>query len=134
MILILDTSVLIWSLTDTQKLGRHAFADISTNKNQAYISDVSLLECAIKIRAGKLKLSLSLSEIDNYLGEANIQQLPFDVWASEQYVKLPKLSWSDPFDGAIIAQAISRHMTLITSDDNILNSGIDGLQVIDAQT
>lgn len=134
MILILDTNVFIWSLTDTQKLGRHTFADISTNKNQAYISDVSLLECAIKIRTGKLKLSLDFSEIDKYLSEANIQQLPFDAWAAEQYVKLPKLSWSDPFDSAIIAQAISKRMTLITSDDNIINSGLNDLRVMDAQT
>ena len=134
MTILLDTNVFIWSLTNTEKLGKRAFADISANKNQVYISEVALLECAIKIRTGKLRLSIDYSEIDNYLSEANMQQLSFDAWAMEHFVNLPELSWSDPFDFAIIAQAISKRMTLITSDDNILNSGLDGLQVIDAQT
>ncbi|HUD05406.1 MAG TPA: type II toxin-antitoxin system VapC family toxin [Candidatus Saccharimonadales bacterium] len=134
MTILLDTNVFIWSLTDTDKLGKRALADISNNKNQVYISDISLLECAIKIRIGKLRLSIDYSEIDNYLTEANIQQLSFDSWAVENFVNLPELSWSDPFDSAIIAQAVSKHMTLITSDYNILKTKLDGLKVIDAQT
>jgi PIN domain nuclease of toxin-antitoxin system len=134
MILLLDTNTFIWSLAITEKLGRRALADISNNKNQVYVSSISLLECAIKIRTGKLKLSLEFSEVDRYLEEANIQQMPFNTWAAEHYLKLPELSWSDPFDAAIIAQAVSKHMTLITSDHNILNSGLDGLNIINAQT
>lgn len=133
MILLLDTNTFIWSLASTDKLGRHTFADISNNKNQVYVSSVSLLECAIKIRIGKLKLSLKFSEIDNYLDNANIQQIPFDTWAAEQYLKLPELSWSDPFDTAIIAQAVSKHMTIVTSDSNILNAEVAGLRTTDAQ-
>ena len=132
MILLLDTNALIWALTDPDKLGRRALADISNNKNQVYVSDISLLECAIKIRTGKLKLSIRFSEIDNYLNEANITQTSFNNWAGDHLINLPKLSWSDPFDVAIIAQAISKHMTLITSDQNILNSKLVGLKVIDA--
>lgn len=134
MIILLDTNVFIWSLTNVEKLGKRAFTEISNNRNQVYISDVSLLECAIKIRTGKLRLSIDYSEIDNYLSEANIQQISFDAWAGEHFINLPELSWSDPFDFAIVAQAISKHMTLITRDNIILNSKFDGLRVIDAQT
>lgn len=133
MILLLDTHTLIWALTDIQKLGKRAFVDISSNKNKIYVSDVSLLECAIKVRTGKLSLSLSFSEIDNYLEEANIQQLPFDGRAVEHYISMPGLSWKDPFDGAIIAQAISKRLTLVTGDHNILSSGLDNLRVVDAK-
>lgn len=133
MILLLDTNTFIWSLASTDKLGRRALADISNNKNQVYVSSISLLECAVKIRVGKLKLSLEFSEIDSYLEEANIQQISFNTWAAEHYLKLPELSWSDPFDTAIIAQAVSKHMTLITSDSNILKAKVVGLQTADAQ-
>ena len=133
MILLLDTNTFIWSLASTDKLGRRALADISKNKNQVYVSSISLLECAVKIRVGKLKLSLEFSEIDSYLEEANIQQISFNTWAAEHYLKLPELSWSDPFDAAIIAQAVSKHMTLITSDSNILKAKVVGLQTADAQ-
>lgn len=133
MILLLDTNTFIWSLANTEKLGRRALADISNNKNQVYVSSISLLECAIKMRAGKLKLSLEFSEVDSYLDDANIQQMPFDTWAAEHYLKLPELPWSDPFDTAIIAQAVSKRVTLITSDSNILKTEVVGLRTTDAQ-
>jgi PIN domain nuclease of toxin-antitoxin system len=126
-ILLLDTNAFIWSLANTDKLGRRALADISNNANQVYVSSISLLECAIKIRTGKLKFSLDFSQVDGVLEEADIQQVAFDVWAA------PELSWSDPFDAAIIAQATAKHMTLVTSDSNILESTIVGLHTLDAE-
>jgi PIN domain nuclease of toxin-antitoxin system len=132
-ILLLDTNAFIWSLANTDKLGRRALADISNNANQVYVSSISLLECAIKIRTGKLKFSLDFSQVDGVLEEADIQQVAFDVWAAEHYIKLPELSWSDPFDAAIIAQATAKHMTLVTSDSNILESTIVGLHTLDAE-
>ena len=134
MILLLDTNAFIWSLALPERLGRRAVADISDNKNQIYISNVSMLECAIKIRTGKLKLSLDFSRIENYLNESNMHLIPFDAWAAEHYINLPRLSWSDPFDGAIIAQAISKQITLITSDSNILSSNLDNLKTMDARS
>lgn len=133
MILLLDTNVFIWSLANVDKLGRRALADISNNNNQVYVSSISLLECAIKIRTGKLKFSLDFSQVDVFLEEANIQQIAFDSWAAEHYIKLPELSWSDPFDAAIIAQATAKHMTLVTSDSNILESNIVDLRTLDSQ-
>ena len=133
MILLLDTNAFIWSLANIDKLGKRATADISNNANQVYISDISLLECAIKIRTGKLKLAIDFSKVDAFLVQANIQQIPFDAWTAEKYIKLPKLPWTDPFDIAIIAQAIAKHMTLVTSDHHILESAITGLRTLDAQ-
>ncbi len=133
MILLLDTNAFIWSLANVDKLGKRTVTDISNNMNQVYISDVSLLECAIKIRTGRLKLIMDFSTIDASLEQANIQKISFDAWAAEQYIELPKLPWADPFDTAIIAQAIAKHMTLVTSDYHILESTITGLHTLDAQ-
>ena len=133
MILLLDTNAFIWALANVDKLGRRALADISNNSNQVYVSSISLLECAIKIRTGKLKFTLAFSQVDVFLEEANIQQIAFDASAAEHYIKLPELSWSDPFDAAIIAQATAKRMTLVTSDSNILESTIVGLRTLDAQ-
>ncbi len=133
MILLLDTNAFIWSLANTDKLGRRALANISNNANQVYVSSVSLLECAIKIRTGKLKFSIDFSQVDALFEDANIQQITFDAWVTEQYIKLPELSWTDPFDAALIAQAIAKHMILVTSDSNILKSTIVGLRTLDSQ-
>lgn len=133
MTLLLDTNAFIWSLANINKLGRHATIDISNNANQVYISDISLLECAIKIRTGKLKLTVDFSTVETFLEQANIQQIPFDAWTAKQYIGLHKLPWADPFDIAIIAQAIAKRMTLVTSDRHILESAINGLRTLDAQ-
>lgn len=133
MILLLDTNAFLWSLAHVDRLGKRALADISNNANQVYVSSISLLECAIKIRTGKLKMSVNFSQVDAFLEEANIQQIAFDAWAAEHYIKLIELSWSDPFDAAIIAQATAKHMTLVTSDSNILEATIDGLRTLDAK-
>ncbi len=132
MILLLDTNALIWSLANLNKLGPHAIRDISSRTNQVYVSNISLLECAIKIRIGKLEIDMNLSEMDNLLNQASIQLISFDAWASAEYVRLPTLAWADPFDTAIIAQAITKKMTLVTSDLNILESRISGLRTLNA--
>lgn len=133
MVLLLDTNAFIWSLAQPEKLGRFALAEIINSKNRIYVSAVSLLECAIKIRAEKLSFSFKFSEIEESINDAMMLLLPFDAWAAEQFINLPKLSWSDPFDGAIMAQALAKHMTLITSDQKILDSKVDGLKIMDAR-
>ena len=63
-----------------------------------------------------------------------MQELRYDTLAARQFVKQADMPQADPFDSAITTQAVSKRMTLVTSDVNILNSGIDGLKVIDATT
>jgi PIN domain nuclease of toxin-antitoxin system len=91
-----------------------------------------LLECAIKIRIGKLEIDMDLSEMDNFLNQVSIRLIYFDAWASAEYVRLPVLAWADPFDTAVIAQAITKQMTLVTGDLNILESSISGLRTLNA--
>jgi PIN domain nuclease of toxin-antitoxin system len=133
MTLLLDTNALIWSLANIDKLGPRAVRDISSSANQVYVSNISLLECAIKVRAGKLEITIDFSEIDTFLNKANIQLIPFDTWAAALYIKLPTLAWADPFDTAIVAQAVAKHMMLVTSDRHILEASVAGLHSLDAQ-
>ncbi len=133
MILLLDTNAFIWAVGDASQLGKRATADITKPTNKVYVSDISLLECAIKKRTGKLKAKINFAQIDNVLTEANIKQMAFDAWTAEQFISLPKFKWGDPFDAALIALAMAKHMTLVTSDHNILNCGIPELQTLDAK-
>lgn len=129
--ILLDTNSFIWWVNDELRLGRKAKADIANPKNRIFISNISLLECAIKVRIGKLKIDFS--QVDQEMTNSNFLELRFDALAARQYADQKSLPQSDPFDFAITAQAISKKMTLITSDDKILSSGLDGLNVIDAQ-
>lgn len=133
MILLLDTNAFIWLLDDSPKLGRTARSDLDNFANQLYISSISLLECAIKIRTDKLRLRMDFLAIEAFLKDAGIQMLQFDAWTAQQYIELPSLAWKDPFDAAIVAQAVAKRIMLVTSDHHILESAIPGLRLLDAR-
>jgi PIN domain nuclease of toxin-antitoxin system len=130
MILLLDTNAFIWWVADDAHLGHKARADIANPANNVYISNLSLLECSIKERLGKLKIDFDA--VDQEIAENKLLELRFDTLAARQFVNQQNLPQADPFDVAIVAQAISKHMTLITSDDHILQSTLAGLYTIDA--
>jgi PIN domain nuclease of toxin-antitoxin system len=130
MTILLDTNAFIWWVADDKRLGNRARAYIANPTNNVFISNLNLLECSIKVRLGKLKIDFDA--IDQEISESRLLELKFDTLAARQFVAQQSLPQADPFDFAIVAQAISKHMTLITSDYHILGSALEGLQVIDA--
>ena len=130
MIVLLDTNAFIWWVADDARLGSKARADISNPSNSIYISNLSILECAIKVRLGKLKIDFEA--VDQEISENRLLELRFDTLAARQFVAQQNIPQSDPFDVAIVAQAISKRMTLITSDHHILETPLDGLSIRDA--
>ena len=130
MILLLDTNAFIWWVADDKRLGNKARADISNPGNNVFISNLSLLECSIKVRLGKLKIDFVA--VDKEISESRLLELRYDTLAARQFISQQNLPQADPFDVAIVAQAISKRMTLITSDGHILAASIPGLHTIDA--
>ncbi len=112
--LLLDTHILLWSLSDVPRLGSHA-TEIADPGNDVFVSTVSLLEIAIKIRAGKLRLDLKeLIARSEILG---FQFLPLTEQHVMEIEKLPVLiDHKDPFDHQLIAQAIAEDMTFVSFD------------------
>jgi PIN domain nuclease of toxin-antitoxin system len=130
MTILLDTSAFIWWVADDKKLGSKARLDIANPGNNVFISNLSLFECSIKVRLGKLKIDFGA--VDNEISESRLLELRYDTLAAKQFVNQQSLPQADPFDIAIVAQAVSKHMTLITSDDHILSASMPGLHTIDA--
>lgn len=133
MTILLDTNALVWFLAEPQNLGPKAKRDITSTANQVYVSDVAILESAIKIQKHKLPYKINFQKLEQRLAENDIKQLNFEPWPAHLFTQLPSLAWSGPFDRAHIALAVAYHMTLITSDYKVLASGIDGLRVMDAR-
>ena len=132
MVILLDTNAFIWWVSDDKRLGTKSRDLIANPANKVYVSNLSIFECSIKVKLGKLKIDFT--DVDKEISEGRLLELRYDTLAARQFINQKNMTHADPFDFAITAQAISKRMTLITSDDNILNSGLDGLQVIDAQT
>jgi PIN domain nuclease of toxin-antitoxin system len=131
MILLLDTNAFIWWINDDVRLGKRARADIASPLHKVYVSNLTLFECSIKVKIKKLKIDFDL--VDEAISHGQFYELRFDTQVARQFVAELELEWADPFDAALIAQAIAKRMTLVTSDYHILKSSLAGLQVIDAR-
>lgn len=131
MTLLLDSNAFIWWMNDDKRLGQKAKAAIANPLNKVYLSNLTLLECSIKMKIGKLRIDFKA--VDAAISDSLFYELRFDTLAARHFVDTPTLTWADPFDIALIAQAIAKRMTLVTSDHNIIETRLDGLQVLDSR-
>jgi PIN domain nuclease of toxin-antitoxin system len=115
---LLDTHTLIWYYDNFTKIPVSIIEEINNDKNQVFISSVSLWEIVIKININKLKLNFGINDL-----LANIDNKDFDIIQIEDaylkiYLNLP-LIHRDPFDRLIISTAIAEGLTILTHDKNI---------------
>jgi len=115
---ILDTHVLLWLLRDEKILSETVRQIILDDESNKFISIASLWEISIKNRIGKLPLKKGVYEIFDKLETYGFGLLQIDRNCIEIYNALP-LIHRDPFDGMIIATAVYKQMTVITTDENI---------------
>ncbi|MFN3931682.1 MAG: type II toxin-antitoxin system VapC family toxin [Brevundimonas sp.] len=116
----LDSNVLLWWLIDDERLKKHDVRERLRYARRVMVSVVSPWELWIKQATGKLTrpfdfdeqvaLGLGLELVSPTLADASLA------------TGLPLLH-RDPFDRMIVAQAINRQATLITSDEQLIQYG-----------
>lgn len=109
---LLDTHVLLWTLSDDPKLSGKARKLIESAAD-IYISAATFWEMAIKVGLGKL--NVDLDEIRQYCLESGFIELPV---TSEHAIAVKDLEHHhlDPFDRLIVATALTEPMKLLTAD------------------
>lgn len=112
---LLDTHVLLWWLTDPDKLSITARKIIADRKNKIYVSSVSIWEMAIKKDLGRLTIPINLLSV---IRMESIEILSLMPEESLGVIDLPKLH-NDPFDRILITQAKLNDLVMITKDVNI---------------
>ena len=117
--ILLDTHVLLWHLTDNPRLSLEYSAIIEDPQHRKFFSIVSFWEMAIKTSSGKLKLERSLST----LLPTEINVLTLSLAHIERVQQLP-FYHRDPFDRAIIAQALTEDMALLSVDRSFAAYGV----------
>ena len=115
---ILDTHVLLWSMFDSDKLSEPSRIIILDKNFHKFISISTIWEISIKNRIGKLPLPGGLPSIYNEIEMNGFGIIGINRQSLEIYTALPLLH-RDPFDGIIIATAISKNMVIVTADENI---------------
>ena len=114
---ILDTHVLLWALSDSPMLS-DSLKSLICEEEVVAVSIASLWEMAIKQIIGKLKIDVSLKEIEEKCYEKDILILPILPKELDILKTLPSVH-GDPFDRLIICQAISNAAVVITKDTSI---------------
>ena len=122
--ILLDTHVVIWLASRSEKLSRQAISAIQNARGQQgglAISVVSLYEIALLASRGRIDLRTSAeSFLDEVEAQFVIQPITGRICA--ETTKLPDAYPKDPMDRLIGATARVEGLTLVTADAAIRNS------------
>jgi PIN domain nuclease of toxin-antitoxin system len=110
--LLLDTHVLLWTLSAPAKLRAAVRRDIE--RSEVFISAASIWEIAIKCSIGKIKTNPRI--VLEELPVAGFDLLPVTGVHAARTFDLGG-SHKDPFDRMLLAQAMCESMTLLTNDE-----------------
>jgi PIN domain nuclease of toxin-antitoxin system len=114
--LLLDTHAFLWFLAGHRALSRKARTAIESERNQKYLSVVSVWEMEIKHSLGKLRLGLPLRDaITSGADECGLILLSVNPDHALAVADLPLLH-DDPFDRLLIAQARVDALRLVSRD------------------
>ena len=113
-----DTQVLLWFLAEPYKLSAEATARLSNATPAPLYSAVSIWEIAIKQSLGRSDFTVRAEHVRFHLLLAGWQELAFMGTHAVTIATLPPIH-RDPFDRALLAQAIIEDMTLLTSDGKL---------------
>lgn len=120
MMVLVDTHVFLWWITDSPHLSEQARKVISDSDNRLFFSSASGWEIAIKAALGKI--ALKTDDLYSFLSEQleinSITPLPVQMNHALHVHKLPLLH-RDPFDRMLIAQAQLENLPIVTGDRQI---------------
>lgn len=119
---LLDTQIVLWVLENNSKLPKAARSILDNLENQLYVSSISIWEIVIKSAIGKLPLPFPVSQLTRAVNRAGFEQLEFQYEHAAYVATLP-LIHHDPFDRALLAQAFTQPMHLLTHDKTLSRYG-----------
>ncbi len=119
--LLLDTSIFLWFISGNKRLSDSVVKTIRDDKNEVFLSPVSIWETIVKHQLGKLPLPHPPAEyLPGQREQHNISPLPLDESSVRHLANLPPIH-RDPFDRMLICQAIEYQLTLVTVDNLVLS-------------
>ncbi len=113
--LLLDTHILIWTASGSERLSSEARRLLNERDNEVFFSPISFWEIAIKRGLGRPDFMFDGHLLRDSLLETGFQEIMLTTDHALGVASLPLLH-KDPFDRLLIAQAIIEGVTLLTSD------------------
>lgn len=118
--LLLDTHILLWSVTEPQRLARLVAEELVNAANELWFSPISAWETLILAEKGKIRLQPNpLAGFQAIIEELSLCEAPltFDVAVRSRMIAL---SHQDPADRFIAATALVYGLTLVTADARLI--------------
>ena len=122
--ILLDTHVLVWWVSDKKKLSRIAYAAMSDAlKHDGFaVSAISIWELAMLLNKGRLAVTIHPQTwLDRVEATKGLHLVPVDSTIARSSVALPGTIHDDPADRMIIATARNLGIPLVTVDKKIRN-------------
>ena len=119
--ILLDTHVALWLLSDADRLSKNAKAAIDETRQSGEgmaICGVTLLEIATAYGKGRISMAMSLESFLQDVEERFVV-LPISAQACVRTLSLPASYPKDPADRVIGATALVEGMALVTADAEI---------------
>ncbi len=116
MILLLDTHLLLWAVSEPDRLSREARSLLEDLENQLVFSVASLWEIAIKRGLGRPDFQVDPRLLRRGLTDNGYRELAITAEHALQIDSLPPIH-RDPFDRMLVAQATVEGIALLTFDD-----------------
>ena len=113
--LLLDTHLLIWAVSEPERLSVEAQELMNDEANQLFFSAASIWEIAIKASYKRTDFMVNVPELHSELLRNGYQELAILARHTFAVVHLPHLH-KDPFDRLLLAQAMREDLTLVTAD------------------
>ncbi len=124
---LLDTVTFLWIGEGSGRLSETARSTIVDPTNRLLLSAVSVWEVNLKASLGKLPLPADPITYVRRIREARgITSLPFTEDDASHIATLP-FHHRDPFDRALVSQALARSLVILTPDQDIHAYGIRAL-------
>ena len=120
--IVLDTHVLVWAVSDDRKLGRRARALIDQfwRIGKVTVPAIAFWEVGILQARRRVQLPLSVGEWRDAVLAAGAIELPLDGTVAVRALELSALH-DDPADRFIVATALVHGATLVTADERLLD-------------
>ncbi len=120
--IVIDTHVLIWWVSNPEKLSVKAKKILQKEKNNGsiIISSITVWEISMLVKKGRLKLTM---DADKWFSEVEslpyVRFMPVDNTIAAKSVTLPGDFHNDPADRMIVATAKEQGAVLVTADERI---------------
>jgi PIN domain nuclease of toxin-antitoxin system len=119
---LLDTHAILWFMLNDPKLSQTASKLITERTNDCQVSPASHWEIALKIGAGRYRLTGDFEALWNEVF-TRFGSLAIEPRHTARLISLP-FHHKDPFDRLLVAQALAEQIPLVSADSSLDAYGI----------